>query len=116
MRLMDRLFKRLFEKYDLEYEVIGIRPGENLSSAARARREEMLVNAERIIRDNTGVTPTRVSSSTDCNIPLSLGIPALCFGNYLGHGAHTREEYILRSSLRPGYEVAFETVLRYVDL
>ena len=113
MRLMDRLFKRLFEKYDLEYEVIGIRPGENLSSAARARREEMLVNTERIIRDNTGVTPTRVSSSTDCNIPLSLGIPAICLGTCEGGGAHTREEYLEKSSLIPGRMTATELVLGY---
>lgn len=32
--------------------------------------------------------------STDCNIPLSLGIPAISFGGLLGGGVHTREEYV----------------------
>ncbi len=37
--------------------------------------------------------------STDCNIPLSLGIPAVSFGGLLGSGVHTREEYVNISEL-----------------
>lgn len=39
-----------------------------------------------------GIEVIRESSSTDCNIPLSLGIPALCIGVYMGAGWHTRNE------------------------
>jgi len=53
------------------------------------------------------------AGSTDCNIPLSLGIPAVCAGCVEGRGGHTREEYVKISSLKPGYFVAFELVLSH---
>ena len=61
----------------------------------------------------TGKRSKREPGSTDCNIPLSLGIPAVCFGTYYGDGAHTREEYVEKDSLELGYQVAFDTVLSY---
>jgi len=51
------------------------------------------------------------SGSTDCNIPLSMGIPALCVGCRTGAGAHTRDEYVDISSLKPGYYLAFDLIL-----
>jgi len=45
------------------------------------------------------------SASTDINMPLSMGIPALCFGAYLGGGAHTREEWLQLSSLPVGLAI-----------
>jgi len=54
-----------------------------------------------------------VSGSTDCNIPLSMGIPAVCVGCVLGFGAHTREEYVEIDSLFPGYHIAFEMILHH---
>lgn len=46
------------------------------------------------------------SSSTDCNIPLSMGIPAICVGVYFGGGSHTREEWVRKDSLPIGLEAA----------
>lgn len=51
------------------------------------------------------------SSSTDCNIPLSQGIPAVCVGVYRGGGEHTREEWIEKESLRAGLETALKIAL-----
>ena len=45
-------------------------------------------------------------SSTDCNIPQSLGIPALNVGVKNGFGAPTREEKIEKASVIPGLEIA----------
>ena len=59
-----------------------------------------------IITRVTGNTPIRRSGSTDCNIPLSLGIPAVSIGVYSGGGAHTRDEYILRDTLPLGLEAS----------
>ena len=53
------------------------------------------------------------SGSTDCNIPLSLGIPAVCVGCYEGAGSHTREEYIRTDSLQPGLRFALEMMMYY---
>ena len=48
------------------------------------------------------------SASTDCNIPLSLGIPAICIGVITSGGSHTREEWLKKNSLSPGVEVAIK--------
>lgn len=53
------------------------------------------------------------SGSTDCNIPLSLGIPSICVGCYNGSGSHTREEYVEISSLRPGLAFALDLILQH---
>ena len=54
------------------------------------------------LRQVTGLEPDQHPSSTDANIPLSLGIPALCVGAVRGSGAHTREEWIDPASLPEG--------------
>lgn len=46
--------------------------------------------------------------STDCNIPLSLGIAALCVGVNIHAGVHTREEWVEKKSLIPGLEIAIK--------
>lgn len=51
--------------------------------------------------------------STDCNVPLSLGVPALCFGCASGAKAHTREEYVFAESLRPGIGMALDLILHH---
>lgn len=53
------------------------------------------------------------SGSTDCNIPLSLGIPAICLGCFDGAGAHTREEYVTVDSLLPGLKFVFDMILHH---
>ena len=53
------------------------------------------------------------SGSTDCNIPLSLGIPAICVGCCRGTGAHTREEYVEIDSLQEGLNFLFDFMLQY---
>ena len=49
--------------------------------------------------------------STDCNIPLSLGIPSVCVGCCDGDGCHTREEYLELSGVYPGLCIAFDLIL-----
>ena len=48
-----------------------------------------------------------------CNIPLSMGVPSICFGGYRGHGAHTREEYIEVESLLPGMKAMLSYILEW---
>lgn len=68
--------------------------------------------AEAVYR-NFKKQPQYGSASTDCNIPLSAGIPSVCIGCADGAGAHTREEYMEISSLSPGLGVAFELILHH---
>lgn len=58
-----------------------------------------------------GYHRTEECGSTDCNIPLSMGIPAVCFGVYEGKGAHTREEWIDVESTRDGMKILSEVLL-----
>lgn len=56
------------------------------------------------------------TASTDCNIPLSMGIPAVCIGVYEGGGSHTREEWLNKAFLKRGLEIAIRTAERITDV
>ena len=64
-------------------------------------------------RNHYGMDVTYKSGSTDCNIPLSMGIPAICVGAYSGGKSHTREEYVQIDSLLPGHKMAMELILHH---
>jgi tripeptide aminopeptidase len=46
------------------------------------------------VLDEVGVTPAGDASSTDANIPISRGIPAICIGLTSGGGVHREDEFI----------------------
>jgi acetylornithine deacetylase/succinyl-diaminopimelate desuccinylase-like protein len=92
----------------IEWELVGDRPcGLSVDNSALAGR------AAAAVREFYGLDPAFTSGSTDCNVPLSMGIPAICPGCVMGSGAHTREEYIEIDSLLPGLKVAFELILHH---
>ena len=119
MKYLDKCFRNIFLAHrqpdvGVEVEELGCRPCEALGFFAEKRRQEMVQAArETIRRYNPNLQVFLCSGSTDCNIPLSNGIPSVCFGFYSGAGAHTRNEYLWKSSLVPGYKVCFDTVLPY---
>ena len=86
---------------DFSCEEIGLRP----ASGARAEGQDALESHWK--RAVQAVLPGQevrcTSGSTDCNIPLSMAIPAMCVGAYRGGAAHTREEWIDCASLSTGY-------------
>ena len=71
----------------------------------------MIKRADDAARRRYGEGLNLRSGSTDCNIPLSMGIPSLSLGCYRGNGAHTRGEYIEISSLHAGLQYAFDLIL-----
>ena len=78
------------------------------------QRQTALENrASGVLLSYCGAEASFHSGSTDCNIPLSLGIPALAMGCKRSFGAHTREEYVEIDSLLPGLKVAFDMILHY---
>lgn len=113
LQMMEQHFeKTIWEEkdkgLDIEYEVIGLRPcGKGVDAA---RQERLTVKAMKAVKNVIGKNPEQNCGSTDCNIPLSMGIPSVCVGCYYGHGAHTREEYIEKDSLILGIQVAFEMI------
>lgn len=93
----------------IEWELVGDRPcGLEVDNSTLAGR------AAAAVREYYGIDPAFTSGSTDCNVPLSMGIPAICPGCVLGAGAHTREEYVEESSLLPGLKVAFSLILHHL--
>lgn len=64
-----------------------------------------------ILTKHTGVIPEPASASTDCNIPLSRGIPAICVGLVRGGGAHTRQEWLDASTIPQGLSALIEILL-----
>ncbi len=77
------------------------------------RMQEMMDRANRVALRHYGKEIAFGSGSTDCNIPLAMGIPAICVGCYRGAGAHTREEWVEIDSLLPGMKFVLELILDY---
>ena len=115
---MEERFAAIFEKANnAETQVLVERVGNRPCSIADPEAVEALaLRAEGIITDVLGKKPARHSSSTDCNIPLSLGIPALCIGTNMHYGVHTREEWLEKASLVPGVEVALRFALDLTEV
>lgn len=94
---------------EIKVEMIGERPcaGE-VDNAKLSALQERVRDAIRRL----GLIPKNVASSTDCNIPLSEGIPAVCFGVCRGTGCHTREEKLELASLPLGCRLLLDFLNR----
>ena len=101
--------KNMFEKtvaafqamgVDVRVETLGERP---CSGSVDQERFDVLKNrARKALKESLGLEMADRSGSTDCNIPLSMGIPAICFGVCRGRRCHTREESLETASLHDG--------------
>ena len=104
-------FARIFEAakqegVEVSVKKIGDRPcAAEVDPVAFAQLKDTCVKA---ITETIDAPLGFRSASTDCNIPLSLGIPAICIGVYSGGGAHTREEWVEKASMIPGLEIAIK--------
>ena len=116
MEIMEHNFQQVLNHhrskgYVISTTLVGDRP---CSAGIDWSQEEILMaRAAEAIALHYGYTPGFRSGSTDCNIPLSQGIPSICVGCVEGEGAHTREEYVKVSSLLPGIKVAFTLILHH---
>lgn len=104
----DDELRRILDSYKEEAEItcdiIGERPC--MGDVSQTDIDQMSQIASECIREVTGVIPASGEASTDCNIPLAMGIPALCVGLIRGGGAHTLEEWIDIGSLSEGVVLA----------
>ena len=113
---MERSFEAVIDGcrgrgYDVSVTLVGERPCSG--AVDEAHHQALKDRAAVAVRHHYGFDVRFASGSTDCNIPLSMGIPAVCPGCVVGGGAHTREEYVEIDSLRPGIAVAFELILHH---
>jgi len=113
LEIMRQKFEAIFagartEKIQVLVEKIGDRPCQDIDLD---KIEALKAIIAPVIEEVIGKPVRYTVSSTDCNIPLSMGIPALCMGVYRGGGSHTREEWVEKDSLVTGLEVAIRVML-----
>lgn len=84
---------------------VGARP------AGAIPREHVLVRTAAAAYEAVGAIVSYVQSSTDANIALSQGIPAVCVGLANGSNAHRSDEYILPANLGRGMQALLLLVL-----
>ncbi len=77
-------------------ESIGQRPGGGIPLS-----HPLVQLAADCLREQ-GIAPAPLIGSTDANIPLSRGYPAICVGLTRGDRAHTEQEYIETAPLKQG--------------
>jgi len=89
----------------MEAQVIGERPAGELSPD-----HPFIKLAKKCLKEQ-GLNAVLTSGSTDANIPLSKGYPALVLGVSKGGGAHTKDEFINMEPVGKG----MEQLVRFVE-
>lgn len=89
----------------VEIEVVGDRPAGHIDA------EHPVPAMVRAVLERMGMNVEFVAGSTDANVPLALGIPAVVLGAKEGDGIHTLGEYIEQDSLQPGVELTLLSLL-----
>ena len=90
----------------IEAQVIGQRPAGEISAS-----HPLVSLAQDCLREQ-GLEPGLISGSTDANVPLSKGYPAIVLGITTGGGAHTIHEYINTAPIAQGMEQLVRFVSR----
>lgn len=119
MAFMQKEFARIFREADcahtkVQVKMIGDRPcaGDVDPAALKA----LIDTCCEVIEETTGTKVCFTPSSTDCNIPLAMGIPAVCISVYEGAGMHTREEYVELDSLPTGLEISIKAMCKLTEV
>jgi tripeptide aminopeptidase len=90
---------------NIEAQVIGQRPaGEMGVNHPLVKLAEVCLHEQRL-------EAALISGSTDANVPLSMGYPAIVLGVTTGGGAHTKQEYITTAPVGKG----MEQLVRFVE-
>ena len=116
LQKMKELFEQVIEAFrekgfEVQVQLLGERPcAANVDAASLAALCQKA--ADSVLRI-TGQEARFVSASTDCNIPLSLGIPAVCMGVCVGAGLHTRGEVLELSSLPQGSALCMDFLCNF---
>jgi len=96
----------------VDFVLIGDRP------AGRTATEDSLVQAAALAFDKVGIELRQLGiSSTDSNVPMSLGIPAITIaGGGNGGGAHSPDEWFTPTNSHEGPQTSFLIALAMVGI
>lgn len=94
------------ERVRVKMESLGDRP------VGELREHHPLVQLAAHVLKAQGIQPDLDVGSTDANVPLSLGLAAICIGLTTGGGAHTLKEYINTRPVKQGLQQLVELVER----
>jgi len=113
---MDEFFNSVIEEfrakgYNIDVEVLGIRPCKG--DVDENRQQELTERMQKMMHCYTGLEIGAGPGSTDANSALAEGVPSVTIGAIMGHGAHTRGEWMQIESLKPGLKIALATVMQY---
>src|SRR5699024_9072677 len=93
------------EGIEVDVEVVGDRP------AGSQPADSELVQLANQVLNELGITNIRHQpGSTDANVPIALGIPAMCIGVTTGGYAHRDDEFINISPIPKGLAHVVTTV------
>ncbi len=118
LAIMQKSFEDEIEKtrakgVEVTVELLGERPcSGNVDEKILGEMAERCMSIQ---MKHSGMPCVAESGSTDANIPLSLGVPAICLGSYVGAGVHTREEKLKISSIPIGLKIVTELILGYFE-
>ena len=90
MRLVER------DGLAIRMETLGVRPAGALPA------DHLIVRRARAVLATLGTASASDASSTDANVPIALGMPAVCVGISHGGEAHTPHEWLEREPIATG--------------
>ena len=109
---MQSQFDKIIDKYKNEFDitvtVVGDRPCAN--GVDKTAHDNLCKRAAAAVKRVYGDAKF-IPGSTDCNVPASLGIPAVCVPCVVTEGAHTRGEWVEIASIDGGIEIARELIM-----
>lgn len=115
---MQEMFQKMTDAYratgvGIDVQLVGERPcAANVDPQSLQDLTDLAADSIRRIFDKE---PLYFSGSTDCNIPLSVGIPAVCLGLCNATGTHTRSETLDITSLPAGSLLCMDFLCHYYD-
>lgn len=95
---------------EVSVEVVGDRP------AGSQPADGILVQIADQVLNEAGITDIRHEpGSTDANVPIAMGIPAICIGVTTGGFAHREDEYINISPIPTGFAHLVTVILKSAE-
>lgn len=97
------------EGISVHVETVGDRP------AGAQPADGVLVQIADQVLNDLGITPQHRPGSTDANVPIALGIPAICIGVTNGDNVHREDEFINIAPISTGFAHLLTVVLQSAE-